>query len=141
MADHAGIASPRCFSQLHYRNAHSGCHSLSKADVRPAAVAHSADIWAVAIFALLLNSTTSCVLAKCESFILILHLAGFFGVLVPLVYFAPHMSASEVFTAFAHEGGWSSQGLSFLVGFPAIAGSLLGADCSMHMSEEIKVSA
>lgn len=97
-------------------------------------------IWAVAIFSFLLNSTTSRVLAKCESFILILHLAGFFGVLVPLVYFAPHSSPSEVFTTFFNEGGWSSQGLSFFVGFPAIAGSLLGADCAVHMSEEIRVS-
>ncbi|KAI0537897.1 amino acid transporter [Xylaria digitata] len=80
-------------------------------------------------------------LAKCESFILILHLAGFFGVLIPLVYFAPHSSPSEVFTTFFNEGGWSSQGLSFLVGFPAIAGSLLGADCAVHMSEEIQSAA
>ncbi|KAI0468730.1 amino acid transporter [Xylaria cf. heliscus] len=98
-------------------------------------------IWAVTIFAVLLNSTTGRALAKCEGFILILHLAGFFGVLVPLVYFAPHSSPSEVFTAFFNEGGWSSQGLSFLVGFPAIAGSLLGADCAVHMSEEIRGAA
>lgn len=97
-------------------------------------------IWAVTLFAVLLNSTTSSALAKAESFILILHLAGFFGVLVPLVYFAPHGTASNVFTTFLNEGGWPSQGLSFLVGFPAIAGSLLGADCSVHMAEEIQVS-
>lgn len=98
-------------------------------------------IWAVTLFAVLLNSTTSSALAKAESFILILHLAGFFGVLVPLVYFAPHGTASNVFTTFLNEGGWPSQGLSFLVGFPAIAGSLLGADCSVHMAEEIQSAA
>ncbi|KAI3342533.1 amino acid transporter [Ustulina deusta] len=98
-------------------------------------------IWAVTIFAVLLNSTTSRALAKCESIILILHLAGFFGVLIPLVYFAPHGSPSEVFTTFFNDGGWPSQGLSFLVGFPAIAGSLLGADCAVHMSEEIQSAA
>ncbi|KAI0428590.1 amino acid transporter [Xylaria sp. FL1042] len=98
-------------------------------------------IWAAALFAVLLNSTTSRILAKCEGFILLLHLAGFFGVLIPLVYFAPHSSPSEVFTTFFNEGGWPSQGLSFLVGFPAIASSVLGADCAVHMSEEIQSAA
>ncbi|GAW20777.1 hypothetical protein ANO14919_102880 [Xylariales sp. No.14919] len=98
-------------------------------------------MWAVALFSVLANSVTSRVLAKCESLILILHLAGFFGVLIPLVYFAPHSSPSEVFTTFFNEGGWSSQALSFLVGFPGVAGSLLGADCAVHMSEEIQSAA
>ncbi|KAI0802645.1 amino acid transporter [Xylaria sp. FL0064] len=98
-------------------------------------------MWAVAIFAVTLNSTTSGILAKCERFILLLHLTGFLGVLVPLVYFAPHSLPSEVFTAFFNDGGWSSQGLSFLVGFPAIASSVLGADCAVHMAEEIHSAA
>ncbi|KAI1823338.1 amino acid transporter [Xylaria intraflava] len=98
-------------------------------------------MWAVTAFAVLLNSTTARVLASLEGFILIFHLVGFFSVLVPLVYFAPHSSASQVFTTFINEGGWSSNGLSFLVGLPVIAGSLLGADCAVHMSEEIQSAA
>lgn len=43
-------------------------------------------IWAFALFTTFINSTTSRILAKLEAFILILHLAGFFGVLVPSMY-------------------------------------------------------
>ncbi|QSZ36871.1 hypothetical protein DSL72_006754 [Monilinia vaccinii-corymbosi] len=98
-------------------------------------------IWAVMLFAVVMNSTTSRILAKFEGLILVLHLAGFFGVLIPMVYFAPHNEAKVVFTGFLNEGGWSSQTLSFFVGIPTIAGSLLGADCAVHMSEEIQFAA
>lgn len=100
-------------------------------------------LWASMIFAVVLNSITGRVLARFEGLVLILHLAGFFGVLVPLVYFVPHNipgvnDAPTVFGSFINSGGWSTQGLSFLVGFPQVATSLVGADCAVHMSEEIK---
>ncbi|KAI1764098.1 putative GABA transporter [Hypoxylon sp. FL1150] len=98
-------------------------------------------IWLAGLFAVMVNSTTSRAIAKFEGLILILHLAGFFGVLIPMVYFAPHNDPAEVFTTFLNTGGWSTQGLSFFVGFPVIAGSLLGADCAVHMSEEIQHAA
>ncbi|KAL7622854.1 polyamine transporter tpo5 [Parahypoxylon ruwenzoriense] len=98
-------------------------------------------IWVGMLFAVVVNSTTSRAIAKLEGLILILHLAGFFGVLVPMVYFAPHNDPATVFTTFFNEGGWSTQTLSFFVGFPVIAGSLLGADCAVHMSEEIQSAA
>lgn len=66
-----------------------------------------------------------------------LHLAGFFGILVPLVYFAPHNEPSEVFTNFYNNAGWSTEALAFLVGLPSMSSSLIGADCAVHMSEEI----
>jgi len=46
-----------------------------------------------------------------------------------------------VFTNFINTGNWSSQGLSFLVGFPSVALSLIGGDCAVRMSEEIQSSA
>lgn len=94
-------------------------------------------IWGVMLFAVVMNSTTSRALARFEGLVFILHLAGFFGVLIPLVYFAPHNEPSFVFTTFFNEGGWSTQALSFFIGIPTIAGSLLGGDCAVHMSEEI----
>ena len=97
--------------------------------------------WAASLFAVMMNSTTGKILAKFEGLILILHVAGFFGVLIPMVYFSPHNQPSVVFTSFLNEGGWATQGLSFFVGFPGIAGSLLGADCAVHMAEEIQSAA
>ncbi|KAF2969819.1 hypothetical protein GQX73_g3785 [Xylaria multiplex] len=97
-------------------------------------------IWVTMLFAVVINSTTGRVLAKFEGILLILHLAGFFGVLVPLVYFADHNSAATVFTTFINSGNWSTQALSVLVGIPSISSSLIGGDCAVRMSEEIQSS-
>jgi hypothetical protein len=93
-------------------------------------------IWAVMLFAVVMNCTTSRVLARFEGLILVLHLGGFFCVLIPLIYLGPHdtTSARAVFTTFMNEGGWSTQTLSFLVGLPASVFSLMGADCVVHVS-------
>jgi choline transport protein len=90
--------------------------------------------WALSAFAVLINSTTSRFLARFEGTVLILHLVGFFCVLIPMVYLGPHASAKDVFTVFANTGGWSSQGLSFLVGMPASVFCLMGADSAVHVS-------
>ncbi|KAI0517029.1 putative GABA transporter [Xylaria bambusicola] len=95
-------------------------------------------IYAVTFFTVAINFTTSRTLAKIEGLILILHLAGFFGILVPLVYFAPHNTASFVFETIRNDHGWPSQGVAFLVGLPTVASALIGADCAVHMSEEIQ---
>ncbi|KAI0813818.1 amino acid transporter [Xylaria sp. FL0064] len=97
-------------------------------------------MWATSLFCVLMNSISSRVLSKFEAFILVLHLVGFFAVLVPLVYLAPHNSASDVFTTFSNNGDWPIRDLVFLVGFPTMASSLLGADCTVHMSEEIQAA-
>ncbi|KAH8894554.1 amino acid transporter [Thozetella sp. PMI_491] len=98
-------------------------------------------MWAFLVLSVLINSTTSGLLARFEGLFLLLHLAGFFGILIPLIYFAPHNDASFVFTQFSNVGGWASQGLAFMVGFPTLAGPLVGADCAVHMSEEIRDAA
>jgi choline transport protein len=54
-----------------------------------------------------------------DRFILIIHTLGFFAVLVPLVYLAPHGDASFVFSDFIdtkETSGYSSGGLAFFVG-------------------------
>lgn len=80
-------------------------------------------------------------LARFEGLILLLHLLGFIGILVPLVYFSPHNKASDVFTTLYNNGGWPTQGLAFLVSLPSVGSSLIGADCAVHMSEEIQSAA
>ena len=73
-----------------------------------------------------------------ESMVLVLHLGGFFGVLIPLWVLAPRNSSSVVFTQFENLGGWPTQGLSFMVGLLTSVYGLLGADSAVHMSEEIR---
>lgn len=76
--------------------------------------------------AVFVNTVISSMLPNIEGMILILHVLGFFAVLIPLVYMALHGSASDVFTLFLNEGGWSSQGLSFFVGPLGSVFSFLG---------------
>lgn len=90
--------------------------------------------WAVMAVAILINVTASKILPKLESFILVLHLLGFFAVLIPLVHVSDHRcvdldvdakldqlapekaSAHDVFTKFNNGGGWSTTALSVFVG-------------------------
>jgi len=65
-------------------------------------------------------------LPKIEGMILILHIAGFFAILIPLVYLAPHGSAKDVFITFLNTGGWKTNSLSFFVGLTTSVFSFLG---------------
>jgi choline transport protein len=73
-----------------------------------------------------------------EGTILVLHIVGFFAILIPLWVLAPTNSSKEVFTQFQNLGGWSSQGLSFMVGLLSPIYTLLGVDSAVHMSEETR---
>ncbi|KAI0120315.1 amino acid/polyamine transporter I [Hypoxylon sp. NC0597] len=93
--------------------------------------------WAVLAFAVFINTAASKTLSYFEGVVLILHVLGFFGILIPLVCLAPHGNTS-FFTTFVNTGGWPTQGLSFMVGLPTAVFSLIGADSAVHMAEEIK---
>lgn len=82
--------------------------------------------WANVTVAIIVNTVISRALPKVETIVLVLHIFGFVAILIPLVYFAPHGNASDVFTLFLNQGGWSTQGLSFMVGMIGPAFSLLG---------------
>lgn len=53
---------------------------------------------------------------KVQNGLLILHILSFIVVVIVLWVMAPHQSAKAVFTHFTNEGGWSSMGLSLMVG-------------------------
>lgn len=53
---------------------------------------------------------------KIQNGLMILHTLGFLVVIIVLWVCAPHQSAKAVFTDFTNEGGWSSMGLSLMVG-------------------------
>ncbi len=97
--------------------------------------------WAVLAFAVFINTIASTSLAKFEGLILILHVVGFFAILIPLIYLAPHSSAQEVFGTFINAGGWDTQAYSFFVGLVGPVFAFIGADSAMHMAEEIRNAA
>lgn len=82
--------------------------------------------YAALAFALFVNTYLGRLLPQIESLMLVFHIMGFFGLLIPLIYLAPHQPASEVFSNFQNVGGWSTTGLSFFVGLTTSSGSFTG---------------
>ncbi|KXG47465.1 Amino acid/polyamine transporter I [Penicillium griseofulvum] len=93
--------------------------------------------WAVVAFSVAINSVGGKVLPRFEGMILIIHILGFFAILIPLTYMADHGTAEEVFTQFLNTGNFPSQGLSFFVGTVGCIFAFAGGDAAVHMSEEI----
>lgn len=83
-------------------------------------------MWAVLVYCVAVNTILSGVLPAIEVFILILHVLGFFSIIVPLLYLSPHNKASYIFGTFFNEGGWKSQTLSFFIGLQGNAASFVG---------------
>ncbi|KAJ5718488.1 hypothetical protein N7488_004134 [Penicillium malachiteum] len=89
------------------------------------------------VVCVLVNSVGARLLPKIEGLILILHIMGFFAVLIPLVYLAPHKSVSYVFATFSNTSGWKNPGLTWLIGLMGTNLPFIGYDGPCHMSEEV----
>ena len=76
--------------------------------------------------ALFVNTYLGRLIPKLEAAILILHVIGFFAILISLVYFAPHGSADYIFTTFLNGGGWSTTTLSFFIGLTTSMFAFIG---------------
>lgn len=72
--------------------------------------------WAVMLFAVVINISAGWLLPKFEGALLVLHILGFFGIMIPLLTLGPRGSSRDVFTTFMNLGGWKTQGLSFCIG-------------------------
>lgn len=71
---------------------------------------------AISFIAVFFNTVFAKYLPMVEGLILILHVFGFFAILVTLWVLAPRNSAKDVFTTFTDGGNWGSAGLSTLIG-------------------------
>lgn len=104
--------------------------------------------YAIIALSVFINTYLARLLPQFEMNVLMVHILGFFTVLIPLVYLTPTGSASDVFATFVNTG-WSPQGLSFFIGLSAsqlafvdtlsnaITGFLelieIGVDAASHM--------
>ena len=62
-----------------------------------------------------------------EALILVIHVLGFFAILIPLVHLSPvKTSAKDVFTVFLNDGNFGTKGLAFMVGLVGPVYSFLG---------------
>ncbi|KAF6231189.1 hypothetical protein HO173_010521 [Letharia columbiana] len=97
--------------------------------------------WGVILFGVSVNTVISSWLPKFQGLILILHILGFFAILLPLVIHGPHAQPSQVFRTFINGGNWPNDGLSFFVGLLGNVYAFFGADGAIHLSEEIQNAA
>lgn len=88
---------------------------------------------AVSLCAILFNTFLASKLPIIEAVVLILHIGGFFAILVPLWVMAPRADATAVFTEFNNGGEWSSVGVSVLVGLLSPVFTFLGPDSATHV--------
>lgn len=73
-----------------------------------------------------------------QNLMLILHVFGFLAIVVCIWVLAPRNTAATVFTVFTNSGGWSTMGLSLMVGQISAIYACICSDAAAHMSEEIK---
>jgi choline transport protein len=93
--------------------------------------------WAVICVNVFINVVTPNLLPKFEIAIMILHLAGFVAIMVALLTTSEIGTAKSVWLTAFNEGGWSTQGLSYCIGFLGNVATFVGADASVHMAEEV----
>lgn len=111
--------------------------------------------YAIMLLSAVFNTVLASRLPLIERATLVIHIIGFFAVLIPLVVLAPHGTAHDVFAQFLNGGGFKTQGISFFVGVTGSVFSFIGtyilemlvsnglltpqgADGAVHMCEEIK---
>jgi hypothetical protein len=96
-------------------------------------------LWAVLLLCVIINVFISGALPTIEVFVLVVHILGFFGILVPLVYLSgSYNSAKVIFTTFNNEGQWSNHALAFFVGLQGNALAFVGTDSVVHVSTTIQ---
>ncbi|KAK3312091.1 putative GABA permease [Apodospora peruviana] len=96
-------------------------------------------IIAIITFCMAFNTFLYRQLPLVENLALVLHVLGFFVVLIPLwAMGSPTASASDVFFTFTDGGGWGNTGLSCLVGMLGPLFGFIGPDSATHMSEELR---
>ncbi|KAK0100696.1 hypothetical protein ONS95_007148 [Cadophora gregata] len=95
-------------------------------------------IFAMVVVVYCANVYGASVWPRVQNALMVIHVLGFLVVIIVIWVMAPHRTAKSVFTEFSNDGGWSSMGLSLMVGQITGVYSLIGSDASAHMAEEVK---
>jgi amino acid transporter len=96
---------------------------------------------AVVAFCVAIHAFAARRLPVIEGSLAVLHFGGLIAVIAVLWAMAPRNNAHDAFLKLTNNGGWSSDGLSMLVGLYPLTLCLLGFDSQVHMSEEISSAA
>lgn len=92
---------------------------------------------AISAFCIVFNVTLAKYLPLVETLLCVLHIAGFFAVIIPLWVLAPRNDYNIAFLQIQNNGDWPTVGLSFMIGLFATLGSLTGFDCAVHMGRQL----
>ena len=90
-------------------------------------------IWAVIAWGLFINTIARGLLPWLEGPLLVIHVLGFFGVVVPIVVLGEHSGSSKVWASFNNGGEWPTQGVSTMVGLLMSLFLFTGVDGVVHV--------
>jgi amino acid transporter len=114
---------------------------INNPDYDPTAWQGTLLVFAMVLVLWIANTWGARDLPMIQNVLLVVHVFGFFAVIIVLWVMAPRNPAHDAFLQFTNEGGWSSTGLALMIGqISAIYGSLC-SDCTAHMAEEVKDAA
>ncbi|GAB7356825.1 hypothetical protein MBLNU459_g7703t2 [Dothideomycetes sp. NU459] len=94
----------------------------------------------ITFFVLFLNVYCARYMPLMQNLMLILYIVGFVVILITMLVLSPRIGFGAIFTEFENTGGWSSMGLSMMVGQITPIFAFLCADSAAHLSEECKDS-
>jgi hypothetical protein len=89
---------------------------------------------AIAFVSVGFNTLLARKLPLLEIVLVVLHLLGI-AIVIPQWALSPKKAGGAPFTEYYNGGGWSSKGVSAMIGMLPAANSLLGLDCSIHMGK------
>jgi amino acid transporter len=89
--------------------------------------------WALVALSVFVNTYLGRAFPSIEALVLILHIVGFFVILIVLIYLAPKNPTEMVFNNFFNGGGFSSTAQSVIIGSVTIMYSFNGVDGATHM--------
>ena len=98
-------------------------------------------MWAILLLIYIVNTSLPTLFIKFEGYAFILHLLGFFAIVLPLVFLSDKTPSEDVWNNFLNLGDWQTQGLSFCIGIIGTVFAFAGADAAIHLSEEIRDAA
>ncbi|KAL2050985.1 hypothetical protein ABVK25_008731 [Lepraria finkii] len=95
-------------------------------------------LFAALLCCVAVNTLLGRIFPHIEGFVLLLHIAGFLAILIPLAVMAPKGSPSSVFAQFTDVAGWNSNGLAWFVGLISSNLPFIGYDGPCHLAEEVR---
>ena len=95
----------------------------------------------VVLVTVVINVVIPAAMPRIEIGSVALHVSGFIVILGVLWGYSSIHSPDFVFASSLNEEGWTSQGISYCVGFMGNVATFVGADASVHMAEEVSNAA